>query len=259
MSTSSDPGRRAPNLFDELRPGDAAPERAAPEESADSTPTESTGTTAEVATTGRLAPEARRALVSLLKQGVILASDKRLLYEGICRHRAAIEAHLADMYLRLLLDERDGVALLLQQRSEDRAGADQDEDEDEEAVSLISRRTLSLYDTLLLLVLRKHYQERQASGEQSVHVDLDHIESRLSPFLPLTTSTRTDRRRLSGALDKMVERRVLARVRGDEERFEITPVIRYVVNAEVLERLLSQYRGLLGQAGDASGDGEQGV
>jgi hypothetical protein len=249
---NTDPDRRAPRLFDDLRPGDAASPPGTVE-GADSTPANGVAAPAEETTTGRLAPEARRALVSLLKQGVILSSDKRLLYESICRHRAAIEAHLADMYLRLLLDERDGVALLMQQHGEER----ETEDEDEAAVALVNRRRLSLYDTLLLLVLRKHYQERQASGEQSVHVDFDHIESRLSPFLPLTTSTRTDRRRLSGAIEKMIERRLLARVRGDEERFEITPVIRYVVNAEVLEHLLGQYRALLEQAGDANDDGEQ--
>lgn len=183
---------------------------------------------------GRLPPEARRALVGLLRHGVIMADNKRLQFEALCRYRAPIEAHLADMYLRVLLDEQAGLAILLQQEAEEL-------DEDDEVSSLIVRRTLTLYDTLLLLVLRKHYQERQNAGEQRVIIDIDRIDVALRPFLPLTNSSRSDRRQLSGALKNMKDRKILAAVRGDEERFEITPVIRYVVNAAFLEQMLEEY------------------
>ncbi len=192
---------------------------------------------------GRLPPEARRALVGLLRHGVVMASDKRRMFESLCRHREPIQAHLADMYLRLVVDEQAGMALVLQR---------QPEDPGEDVTTLISRRPLTLYDTLLLLVLRKHYQERETAGEQRVMIDSERIENALRPFLPLTQSSRGDRRQLSGALKAMKERRILAAVRGEEDRFEITPVIRYVVGAEFLERLLEEYRKLAAAA--ASGD-----
>lgn len=185
---------------------------------------------------GRLPPEARRVLVALLRHGVIMAADKRRLFEALCRHRSLLQDHLADMYLRLVVDEQTGMALLLQQQLED--------PDDEEISTLISRRPLSLYDTLLLLVLRKHYQEREATGEQRIMIDSDRIENALRPFLPLTQSSRSDRRQLSGALKNLKERRILASVRGEEDRFEITPIIRYVVSAEFLEQLLREYRKL---------------
>ncbi len=190
---------------------------------------------------GRLPPDARRALVELLRSGVVLASAKPLVYELLCRYQPLMEDHLADMYLRMLIDQPAGVVLLLQQQDQEEIG------EEEESSALISRRTLSLYDTLLLLVLRKHYQERQTAGEQQVIIDVERIEAQLTPFLPLTTSSRRDRRKLSGAIIKMKERKLLASVRGDDERFEITPVIRYVVNAEFLEQMLAEYQGLVGQ------------
>ncbi|WP_431066104.1 DUF4194 domain-containing protein [Methylotuvimicrobium sp.] len=194
------------------------------------------------ADSGRLPPEARRALVGLLRHGVIMADNKRLQFEALCRYRAPVEAHLADMYLRLLLDEHAGLAILLQQEAEEL-------DEDDEVSSLIVRRTLTLYDTLLLLVLRKHYQERQNAGEQRVIIDIDRVDVALRPFLPLTNSSRSDRRQLSGALKNMKDRKILAAVRGDEERFEITPVIRYVVNAAFLEQMLEEYLKLATGAG----------
>ncbi|MOA16066.1 hypothetical protein D3C78_1362600 [compost metagenome] len=66
----------------------------------------------------------------------------------------------------------------------------------------------------------------------------------MTPFLPLSNSTRGDRRALSGALTQMKDKRLISAVRGDDERFEITPVIRYVVNADFLGRLLAEYERL---------------
>ncbi|MGH8548116.1 MAG: DUF4194 domain-containing protein [Methylococcales bacterium] len=192
---------------------------------------------------GHLPPEARRALIALLRHGVIMADGKRLLFEALCRDRAAIQAHLADMNLRLLLDEKAGLAILLQKNHED------DCTEDEDGGALITRRTLTVYDTLLLLVLRKHYQERETAGEQRVIIDNERIETALRPFLRLTNSSRGDRRQLNGALNNMKERRILAAVRGEEERHEITPVIRYVVNADFLEQMLAEYSKLARHAG----------
>jgi len=201
------------------------------------------GAEANVLENGLMPPEARRALVSLLRQGVILASQKSKLFESICRYQSSVRNHLADVYLSLVLDEKAGVAFV--------AGLDGSEEgaEEDDAVSLISRRTLSLYDTLLLLVLRKHYQERETSGEQRVIIDLERVESNLSPFLPLTNSTRSDRKKLNAALQKMVGKRILSSVRGSDDRFEITPVIRYVVNAERLENILDEYRRLAKENG----------
>lgn len=190
---------------------------------------------------GSMPPEARRALVSLFRQGVILASQKSNLFDSICRYQDAIRNHLADVYLKLILDQRAGVAFI--------TGLDESDGENEETVSLITRRTLSLYDTLLLLVLRKHYQERETTGEQKIIIDVEKIEANLSPFLPLTNSSKSDRRQLDAALKKMTERHILSSVRGNDDRFEITPIIRYVVNAEFLESMLLEYQQLAREAG----------
>jgi len=202
-------------------------------------------------------PEASRALVSLLRQGVILYSRKAKLFESLCQHQAAIRRHLSEVYLKLVLDERAGVAFVAGIQSEE--DGESENLEDEEPVSLISRRTLSIYDTLLLLVLRKHYQDRETSGEQRIVIDTERIESYLTPFLPLTNSTKSDQKQLNAALQKMVTKKILSPVRGSEDRFEITPVIRYVVNAEFLESMLNEYlklareNGLLNENEDGVG------
>lgn len=188
---------------------------------------------------GRLSTDARRCLVSLLRHGVILANNKQQLFDILVKEQLSIQDHLADMFLHVLIDEPAGVAVLLQQEV----------NEDEDSASLITRRPLSLYDSLLLLILRKHFQERETAGEQRIYIDIDRIESRLTPFLPLTNNSRSDRRKLRGSLKNMKDKRLLQSVPGDDERFEITPVIRYVVNAEFLEKMLVEYQAMAEQAG----------
>lgn len=190
-------------------------------------------------TSSSMPPEARRALVSLLRQGVILAAQKAKLFESLCRHQTAVRRHLSEVYLKLVLDEKTGVAFVVSiQKEED---AELDDFADNEIVSLLSRRTLSLYDTLLLLVLRKHYQDRETSGEQLIVIDRERVESYLTPFLALTNSTKSDRHKLGAALERMVKKKLLRKIRGSKDRYEITPVIRYVVSAEFLENMLEEY------------------
>ncbi len=192
---------------------------------------------------GTMPPEARRALVSLMRHGVILYSRKPKLFEALCRHGADVRRHLSEVYLKLILDEKAGVAFVSVTESEhgQAPGGEEDGEEESETVSLISRRTLSLYDTLLLLVLRKHYQNRELCGEQKIVIDTERMESDLSPFLPLTNSSRADRKKLNAALTRMVKNKILSTVRGNKDRFEITPVIRYVVGADFLESMLAEY------------------
>lgn len=200
-----------------------------------------------------LSIEARKALVSLLKHGVILAFQKNHLFAVICRYQNSIRRHLSEVFLQLVLDEKAGVAFIASYQSEYQLSAIEENDtsSDEDTASLITRRTLSLYDTLLLLVLRKHYQDREAVGEQKIIIDVERIESYLTPFLSLTNSTRSDRRKLNAALQKMVAKKILASIRGSDDRFEITPIIRYVVNAEFLETMLNEYGKIARETGVA--------
>ena len=185
-----------------------------------------------------LTHEARRALVYLLRQGSTLARQKSELFELICRYQDALRNHLENMYLRLVIDERYGIAFIADSQNPE------DEGDDGEGVRLISHRTLTLYDTLLILVLRKYFQDRETQGEHKIIIDIETIKAGLSPFLPLTNSTRSDSKPLITSLKRMREKRILIVVRGSEERFEISPLIRHVVSAEFLQHMLNEYQRL---------------
>ena len=190
---------------------------------------------------------ARRVLVYLMRQGVILAAENLKLFDLLCRYEAEIRRHLAEVYIQLFLDAKQGVAYIINLKSI------QDEQEDEnqhldDFPVLIRKRTLTVYDTLILLVLRKYYQERETAGEHKIIIDVERIQSSLIPFIPLTNHDSKDRKKLNAALEKFIEKKVLTGLRGEEGRYEITPIIRYVVNAEFLQSLLSEYQQLAAKA-----------
>lgn len=193
--------------------------------------------------------DARRVLVHLMRQGSVMASQKPKLFEQLCRYELAIRKHLSEVYLQLVLDQKSGVAFVASIASEHVGNVEDDGLEDEaadsdESATLIPKRTLSLFDTLILLVLRKHYQERESAGEQKITIDIERLESYLTPFLPITDHASKDRKKLLVRVKEMVKRKVLSTIRGEEDRYEITPIIRYVVNAGFLETMLAEYTAL---------------
>lgn len=191
--------------------------------------------------------EARRVLVYLMRQGVIMALQKPKIFEQLCLYETPIRRHLSEVYLQLVLDQKSGVAFVASSSFEQTENSDNpmlEEIDSEESTSLISKRTLSLYDTLILLVLRKHYQERETAGEQKIIIDIEQLESYLTPFSPISDHGSKDRKKLLTRVKEMTRRKVLSTIRGTEDRYEITPIIRYVVSANFLESMLSEYQSL---------------
>ncbi len=191
--------------------------------------------------------DARRVLVHLMRQGTVIAAQKPKLFAWVCRYEAYLRRHLSEVYLQLVLDQKSGVAFVATQTSEhgDDGAAHQGDDESlDDFATLISKRTLSLFDTLILLVLRKHYQDRESAGEQKITIDIDRLESYLTPFLPITDHASKDRKKLLARVKEMVKRKILSTIRGTEDRYEITPIIRYVVSASFLESMLAEYTAL---------------
>ncbi|MEC9358757.1 MAG: DUF4194 domain-containing protein [Sinimarinibacterium flocculans] len=181
---------------------------------------------------GELPPAARRALTELLSRGALTSTGRAAAYEAIRLNRARIEAILNDLNLELILDATTGIAAIR---------AAESPDGDEGAHPLLRKRPLSLYDTLLALVLRRHYRDRENAGDAKIVIDVTGIQAALGPFLPLTKSDALERKQLNGALDRFREWAIVAPVRGVDDQFEISPIIRIVINLEWLDQVLAEY------------------
>ncbi len=200
---------------------------------------------------------------------MILHSAKPQLFDNIVRHQTSIRRHLSEIYCSLIIDEHSGVAFVARadfvaENHEQLKGLDNFENDTEQAeldgediTSMIQKRTLNVYDTLLLLNLRKYYQERQNLGETEIIIDIEKLESLMSPFLPLTDHGSKDKKKLSARLEHFAKNHKLVTLkRGNVERYEITPMIRYVVNASLLQAMLNEYIALLGEMPDKYDDKE---
>ena len=187
-------------------------------------------------TLGNLPPEAKKALVHIYRSGSILLTQNKDRYETLCKYENAVRMHMSEVYMDVIFDKKAG-HIFTQISAPD--------DNDEEPARLVTAKPLSVYQSILLVVLRKYFQERETAGEQRIIIDIERLTSFLVPYLELTHSTRKDTDKLKRAISSMVDKRVLINIRGEEERFQISPIIRNVVNAEFLEDLLIEYKSML--------------
>lgn len=245
----NDQGTTSPSLFDEIldRQADPAPRTPQAWQDATSSTEEDLAEGPPVAENATdtlaegLPPEARKALVHLYRIGSVLYTENKARYEILCRYERQIREHMADVYLEVTFDLLSG-HIFTQVASPD--------DDEEEPARLITAKPLTLYQSLLLVVLRKFFQDREATGERIVVIDFERLASLMTPFIEATNSEKKDTGRLSKAINHMMDKRLLLKVRGEEYRYQINPIIRNVVSAELLESLLEEYKRMIEQEED---------
>lgn len=193
----------------------------------------------------------RRAMQKLIARGVIYESRHEADYRVLVNDAEQVSGVLEELSLRMSIDREVGVILL---RLPDDYLEGEEEGE-EGSHPLVRRRRMTLFDSLTAVVLRKHYRERELTGEQRVRIDIEQLEQGLVPFLPLMGSEEIFRKHLRGVVDRFKDLNLLLSVRGSKTEFEIAPVIRVVVNAEWIESLVKEFQRLSdSRRDDATGE-----
>lgn len=122
----------------------------------------------------------------------------------------------------------------------------EEQDDFDDDSHLISSRTLSEFDSIVILVLRKYYHERYNSGETNVFLDVDQISSLLIPYVGVANSATRTIEKINGTLTKLQEKRLIRKESGNfGDRVEVLPLIRFVINAEFMTQLLEEYHNKL--------------
>ncbi|WP_371180797.1 DUF4194 domain-containing protein [Xanthomonas sacchari] len=182
---------------------------------------------------GRLPVDARRALCQLLSGPSVDAQRHSRLWPALLRSEPGIRSALADLFLELVLDREAGIAFTRQ--------ADTGE---LETPVLLRSAPLTFIDSVLLLHLRQQLAEADARGVRAV-VE----EAQLSDALAVyEKNLSTDRagflRRVANAVQKMKDNHVLTRLRGESERYEVSPALKLLFSAEDVAALAQVYREL---------------
>lgn len=189
---------------------------------------------------GTLHESSRRALLEVLKGPYLSGSRRPQLWAALLADEQSIRSRLHDVFLDLVIDRDDEFAFTRKVRAPDL-----------EVPSAVRAEGLTLVDTAMLLVLRQLLLA--AAGEPRVIVGKDDVFERLLVYR--TGDAATYQRTLNAAWGRMMNRfRVIHPV--DEDRAEISPVVKFIVDHDLARSLTEEYRRLAeGSAPDESEGG----
>lgn len=188
--------------------------------------------------TGELRLDTRRALVRLLSGPSLDGERHSKLWPVLLQDEAIIRSRLADLFLELVLDRDQRVAFTRQA-----AVGEID------APILLRTAPLTFIDSLLLLFLRQELTKAEARGERAVVAVPDAL-TWLQAYEPgASTDHAGFEKKVNAAIEKMKKANVLQKLRGSEDRYEVSPALKLLFPAEEIQALTEIYKAL-GGGGD---------
>lgn len=191
--------------------------------------------------TGTLHEASRRVLLELLKGPYVSGAQNPGLWTALVADQETIRSRLHDLFLDLVLDEYDEFAFTRKVETHDL-----------QVPSALRAERLTFLDTAMLLVLRQFLLT--APGEERVIVGQDEVYEQLSVYRDGDEST--FQRNLNGSWGRMVNKLRVLHSAG-EERFQISPMVRFLIDEDRVRELTAVYRRIAGgeDAGGDEGDG----
>lgn len=214
------------------------PRRAYPDVLPAATPSEPPGADAASALTegdhGRLPEGTRRALVQLLRGPYVNRARHPRLWPSLVADEAAIRERLGDLFLELVLDREAGLAFVRNMSSPD-----------SDLPRVIRSTPLTLVDTVIVLFLRDRLL-RAAASDRRVFVGRDEIDDTTSVYRAASgTDAVGFARRVNASVEKLKNANVLLGT-GEEERYEVSPILGMVFDADEVLAVTAELRGLAG-------------
>jgi len=190
---------------------------------------------------GQLRLETRRILVQLLSGPSLDARRHARLWPALVRDEAVVRSRLADLFLELVIDHDQKIAFTRQ--------ADVGE---LEAPVLLRRMPLTFLDSVVLLFLRQRLTQADVRGERAVVEELEIVEQ----VAPYERAANTDHagfnKKIQASVEKMKKSSILQKIRGSEDRYEVSPTLKLLFSAEDIAHLTQQYKALADASGNTS-------
>lgn len=163
--------------------------------------------------------------VRLLK-GAVYRAKNRDLWECLLRDQFQIREYFQQIGLSLLFDDAEGYAFLKQQ---DVSCAE----EVLEIPSLITRRSLSFAQTLLLVALRKRLAEHDSEeSSPRLIVSREEMHQWLQPYFPEVSNQVKQAREFNALIKKVSEMGFISQLPNHVDDFEVQRIIKAFVTAE---------------------------
>jgi hypothetical protein len=170
-------------------------------------------------------------LVRLLLGPTLDAKRHSKLWPILARDETVIRARLHDLFLDLVVDHGQQVAYIRQV----------DADVDMEIPVLLRRLPLTFIDSALMLFLRQRLTAADAHSERAV-ISLQEMSEHLANYERQgNTDSAKFGRQVVNAIEKAKEHSLLLKLRGTEDRFEVSPTLKLVFSADAVSALNTLY------------------
>lgn len=182
---------------------------------------------------GTLAMSTRRALVQLLSGPSIDGSRQSKLWETVLRDEAALRSQLHNLFLELVLDHDHKVAFTRKVVAE---GI--------EIPTLLRKQNLTYLESALVLFLRQRLTQSEAQGERAAIAHSELVEHLGVYERDKNVDHARFERQVDNAIEKAKKLSLLRKLRGGEERYEVSPTLKLLFSAEDIAALGRAYKGL---------------
>lgn len=191
---------------------------------------------------GELPDRTRRVLVRLIRGPYLSGAREAQLWAVLLSDERIIRSRLADLFLELVIDRDNEFAFVRNAPSDD-------------APRVVRSEALTFLDTAMLLILRQTLLSEEGRGR--VIVGRAEIFEQLAVFRTADRDETDFASRLNSSWNKMQNKLRVLHAAGDD-RAEISPVIRMIVDADQLRAITEEYRRIAGEGRDGgrADDGE---
>jgi len=184
---------------------------------------------------GNLPEETRRTLVQLLKGPYLSEQGFPTLWATLLRGEDVIREQLGNLFLDLVIDPTAGVAFVRNMESEERV-----------LPKVVRSLQLTLLDTALVLYLREQLLNAEATGRRAF-VGLSDMADTLGVYRNIAqTDQASFNKRVNASIKKMQERSVLQQT-SEEGRFEISPVLRMIFDADQVIAVTKEIKNMISE------------
>jgi len=188
--------------------------------------------------TGVLREPSRRALLELIKGPYLSGAKSPALWSALLADESSIRSRLHELFLDLVVDRVGEFAFVRNVDAGELA-----------TPTTVRTESLTFLDTAMLLVLRQMLLT--AEGEGRVIVGQDEVFEQLHVYRTADRDEQDFAKRLNASWGKMQNKLRIIHNAGDD-RVEISPVLRLIVDAEQVNAIAAEYRRLAG-GGPAAG------
>ncbi len=190
--------------------------------------------------TGALPMDTRRVLVHLLLGPALDAERQTKLWPVLLRDERVLRSRLHELFLDLVVDHEQRVAFTRQV-----------ENDANDVPVLLRKAALTFVQSALLLFLRQQLTQADARGERAV-VSREEMREHLRVFERDRNLDRAKfERQADNAVEKAVQLNLIRRLRGEDERYEVSPALKLLFPAEQIQALTETYARLSQAPGEA--------